>query len=339
MSPTKKEPPPLVYVVVLNYRGWEDTIECLESVFRSGYPNYRVVVIDNNSPNDSVAEIRKWAEGQRLAATLAPGSTPLPKPVPYAFFRGAALSPAAIRNAPEPLLIIQSEHNHGFAAGNNLFIRHVVDQDAYVWLLNPDMVAGQGALAALVLAAQLYPRATVLGSVVRNYFNPSELLEFGGSTVNVVTGTARPVRSPAEADKIDYISGGSFFTHLDNFREYGLLPEEYFLYWEETDWCHHVKESGVQFRVSESAVCYDKGGTSVGRGFLAEYYYSLNALRFLRKYNPKYIPTVLFFNLFRITKRLTQWRPARAKAIVKASFDFVTGNYASAPPKREEGRL
>jgi hypothetical protein len=46
---------------------------------------------------------------------------------------------------------------------------------------------------------------------------------------------------------------------------------------------------------------------------------------------------VLFFNLFRITKRLTQWRPARAKAIVKASFDFVTGNYASAPPEREGG--
>jgi GT2 family glycosyltransferase len=145
------------------------------------------------------------------------------------------------------------------------------------------------------------------------------------------------VRSRADADKIDYISGGSFFTHLGNFRQYGLLPEEYFLYWEETDWCHHVKESGVQFQVCESAVCYDKGGTSVGSGFLAEYYYSLNALRFLRKYNPKFIPTVLFFNLFRVTKRLAQRRPGRARASVKASFDFLTGNYASALPKREAG--
>lgn len=339
MSPTKKEPYPCVYVVILNYRGWEDTIECLESVFRSDYANYRVVVIDNHSPNDSVAQIRQWAEGQRLPTHLPQGSVPIPKPVPYVFFHGSDLTSGAICNAPGRLLIIESENNHGFAAGNNLFIRYVVDQDAYVWLLNPDMVADRGALPALVQAARLYPRATVVGSVVRNYFKPLELLEFGGSTINVVTGTARPVRSRADADKIDYISGGSFFTHLDNFRQYGLLPEEYFLYWEETDWCHQVKESGVQFQVCEPAVCYDKGGTSVGRGFLAEYYYSLNALRFLRKYNPKFIPTVLFFNLFRITKRLTQWQPGRARAIVKASFDFVTGNYTSALPKPEEGHL
>jgi hypothetical protein len=51
-------------------------------------------------------------------------------------------------------------------------------------------------------------------------------------------------------------------------------------------------------------VCYDKIGTSIGRGFLAEYYYSLNALRFMKQYAPGYVPGVLFFNVFRMGKRL-----------------------------------
>ncbi len=322
---------PKVYVVILNYRGWEDTIECLESIFRADYSNFQVVVIDNHSPNDSVARIRQWAEGKGTVALSENASpefqylvdAPIAKPIPYQFFYGQELTPSIIRQTHSPLILVQSEHNGGFAAGNNLFIKHILEEDAYVWLLNPDMVADHQAMSALVAAAQASPAATVIGSVVKSYANPAQVLEFGGCKLNLMTGTASSVLSREEVTRIDYISGGSFFTHLRNFKLYGLLPEEYFLYWEETDWCYRAKKAGVGFTVCESAVCYDKGGTSVGRGFLAEYYYSLNALRFLNKYNPKYIPTVLFFNIFRIGKRLMQGRMNRVDAIIKASTHFV----------------
>ena len=53
-----------VYIILLNYNGWADTIECLESVLRNDYPNYQVIVVDNNSPNNSMNYIKKWVEGK-----------------------------------------------------------------------------------------------------------------------------------------------------------------------------------------------------------------------------------------------------------------------------------
>src|SRR4028118_1766497 len=55
---------PKVYILILNYNGWEDAIECLESVFRLNYTNFQVILVDNNSPNDSVSYIKKWAAGE-----------------------------------------------------------------------------------------------------------------------------------------------------------------------------------------------------------------------------------------------------------------------------------
>ena len=68
-----------VAVVVLNWNGWRDTVECLESVLRSDYPNYRVVVCDNGSTDDSVANIRAWADGNRQVEMDGPPWTSLPK--------------------------------------------------------------------------------------------------------------------------------------------------------------------------------------------------------------------------------------------------------------------
>jgi len=48
-----------VYIILLNYNGWTDTIECLESVLRNDYPNYQVIVVDNNSPNNSIEYLIK----------------------------------------------------------------------------------------------------------------------------------------------------------------------------------------------------------------------------------------------------------------------------------------
>jgi GT2 family glycosyltransferase len=60
----KKKSNPKIYIIILNYNGWADTIECLESVLRNDYPNYQVIVVDNNSPNNSMEYIKTWAEAR-----------------------------------------------------------------------------------------------------------------------------------------------------------------------------------------------------------------------------------------------------------------------------------
>ena len=63
---------PRVAIIILNYNGWKDTIECLESVFRITYPNYQVIVIDNGSTDGSMEKIKAWAEGKQEVLTPKP---------------------------------------------------------------------------------------------------------------------------------------------------------------------------------------------------------------------------------------------------------------------------
>ncbi|MDR9769533.1 glycosyltransferase [Acetomicrobium sp.] len=57
---------PIVYIILLNWNGWQDTIECLESLEKATYPNFNVVIIDNASANDSVARIRASIKERRI---------------------------------------------------------------------------------------------------------------------------------------------------------------------------------------------------------------------------------------------------------------------------------
>ena len=54
---------PRVSIIILNWNGWMNTIECLESIYQITYPNYDVIVVDNGSENDSVEKIKEYAEG------------------------------------------------------------------------------------------------------------------------------------------------------------------------------------------------------------------------------------------------------------------------------------
>jgi len=75
-------------VIVLNWNGWKDTIECLESLFRLDCPDFRVVVCDNASADGSMEKIKKWARGDLLAESANPQLSyllahPFTKPIPH----------------------------------------------------------------------------------------------------------------------------------------------------------------------------------------------------------------------------------------------------------------
>ena len=55
---------PLVSIIILNWNGWSDTVECLESIYHLNYSNYQVIVVDNNSTDDSIQKINDYAMGK-----------------------------------------------------------------------------------------------------------------------------------------------------------------------------------------------------------------------------------------------------------------------------------
>ena len=55
---------PKVTIIIINWNGWEDTVECLESLYNISYPNYNVVIVDNDSQDNSLARIKAYARGE-----------------------------------------------------------------------------------------------------------------------------------------------------------------------------------------------------------------------------------------------------------------------------------
>lgn len=310
---------PLVYILILNFRNWQDTLECLESVFQLEYPNFQVIVIDNDSGNGSLERLiehtrpSQWAAAGQLTAGT-PG---------YQYFHSRDLGVTVHADSFSRLVFIQNQENTGFAGGNNIALKLLTGEDAYIWLLNPDMTVQKDTLTQLVRFAAEQPARSIIGAVIKYHEQPGKVHFYGGCRIRFHSATIMPVTTADEVGRLDYISGGSLFTKAASFREIGLLPEEYFLYWEETDWCYRARQVGYQLAVCPTAICFDKVGTSIGRGFTAEYYYTRNGLMFVSRYKAGKIPFVVFFSLFRLMKRTLSGRWDRARGIRKGILAYL----------------
>jgi len=314
-----------VYVIILNYKKWKDAAECLETLFRSHYDNFSVIVIDNDSQNGSLEHLAHWAENNTLFSTRVShfSKDTIKKPVFYKWCTAAELTDGAIPANLPRLVLVQNKENRGFAGGLNPVLKYLLKEDAYIWLLNPDMVVEETTLPGLAEFAAAKPSQSIIGSVIKYYAMPGKVYLYGGGKINFNSGTIRMVTNKKELEGMDYVSGGSLFTHANNFERLGLLPEDYFLYWEETDWCYQAKTNGYQLALCETAVCYDKLSTSIGKSFMADYYYTRNGLHFLLKYKKEKIPLALFFTLVRLLKKVAVGQSARAKGVYQGMVSFL----------------
>jgi GT2 family glycosyltransferase len=287
-------------------------VDCLESVFRLKYKHFKVFVIDNDSQNDSLNHLMDWA-----------GHFPeIPSLSGNLFHNRDLMQITDIELLPS-LVFVQNEKNTGFAGGNNIILRILAGQDAFVWLLNPDIVVADNALSELVEFAQIQPYGSIIGSVIKFQNRPEKIHMYGGGRILFNSGTISLVTKSDELAKLDYISGGSLFTHANQFRDIGLLPEDYFLYWEETDWCYDARLRGFQISVCLNSICYDKVGTVIGRGYLAEYYYTRNGLLFLSKYKKEKVRMALFLCFIRLTKKIITGQWNRARGLYRGAESFM----------------
>ena len=290
---------PKVYIVILNYNGWADTIECLESVLRNNYPNYQIIVVDNNSPNSSMEYIKAWAEGKldvwiKIDHPLRHLSfPPVKKPIPYVFYvrkeaeegGDSDLENKLMEKIPSeitiryPLVLIQTGKNLGFAGGNNVAIRYALAKDdfEYIWLLNNDTVIEKNALFKLVQKFEKYKKSEkkigIVGSKLLYYDNPNIIQGVGGIynkwfATSKHLGVFEKDEGQYDTDeilsKIDYIIGASMLVDKNFIKEVGLMCEDYFLYFEELDWVLRGKEMGYQLGYCWESRVYHREGSSIG---------------------------------------------------------------------------
>lgn len=337
---------PKVYIVILNWNGWRDTVECLESVFRLEHSNYQVVVCDNDSHDDSLAHVRSWAEGEApvkidVKHPLQRLSFPnVQKPIHWTEMSRADAEAPRPLPLQEPLILIRTGGNLGFAGGNNVGLRFVLQQgDAeYVWLLNNDTVVESDALSALVAQCNTQSqtgRPFTSGSLVYFYSDPDVVQALGGSRFNKRTGIASQtlgrfqrrndrVNHAQMAQSLDYITGCTWLLPIAFLQEVGLMEESYFLYYEEIDW---TMRAGHRYGITyaPASVVYHKEGSSIGSktihrapSLLAEYYMTRSKVRFMRRFFPWKLPVVYVFSLAQAINRMKQGFPQNGWTIVRA---------------------
>lgn len=301
---------PRVLVITVHYRSFEDCRECVQSIRNSTYRNWMHLILDNGSADDSVKKLSSWFSDQNLRVS-----------------ESSILSHGIPDFEPGESMLLLHHENRGFAVGNNEILRRLSkEEDSFIWLLNPDVRVKENCMEVLTEEMHQNPRQ-LLGCSIFSWKNPSQFLHSGGFRINWLSGSVSPLKKPDSLP--DYIYGASMMAPAAAFRDAGLFPEDYFLYWEESHWCRLAAECGYKLRLLPGAIVYDKVGSSTGRGFLAYYYYTRNGLRFFREFRPGSVPLVIMLNFARVLVKILSLKTSAAKGIWKGTLDFISGMTAS----------
>jgi len=257
----KKQPE--VCIIVVNWDGQADTIECLQSLKKINYVNYRVVVVDNNSSGNDV-EVLKDRFGDYIH-------------------------------------VIQNNKNFGFAGGNNIGISHALTNDCpdYFVILNNDTIIDPAFINEMVGVAETSENIGIVGPKTYFYSEPNRLQAVWG-TLNFTR--AEPSQHPPilagkwrrremdvgqydEIRSVDYVGGSCFMIKNNVVARIGMLDESFSSYWEETDYFYRAKKAGFQIIYVPSARVWHKGGRSAGKvPGKVRYYMTRNRFWFMKKH-------------------------------------------------------
>jgi len=188
---------PRVSIVILNWNGWKDTIECLESLYRITYPNYDVIVVDNGSKDESIQKIKEYAAGKIQVNSKFFEYNPYNKPI-NVFVISEDDVRAGKFNKPlyekidvdRRMILIRNKDNYGFAGGNNVGIKFalsVLNSD-YILLLNNDTVVDRRFLDKLVEAAESDEKIGIVGPKIYyyEYNGRTDVIWFAGGKLNLL---------------------------------------------------------------------------------------------------------------------------------------------------------
>lgn len=287
---------PKVWIIILNYNGADDTLQCIESLYKLDYDNFYVIVLDNHSKDNSEDIIKAYQSAH-----------------------------------PEyPFVFKQTGKNGGYAAGNNIGIRYALQfpDTAYVWILNNDTLVTSDSLKLMINKVEADPTIGICGSKLIYSWDKSRVQAYGGA-YNPVTGISYHILDPKHLDKLYYVVGASALVSREFLEKIGLMCEDYFLYYEETDWAARAKGK-FKMACAENAVIYHKEGASIGvnhnknkkKSSDLSFYYSIrNRLLFTRKFYPFYYPLTWTRMIYTFFHNLVQGEFKRCWMILNLMFN------------------
>jgi GT2 family glycosyltransferase len=302
---------PKVSIIILNWNGWKDTIECLESLYQITYPNYDVIVVDNGSEDESIEKIKEYAEGKIKVESKFFEYDPSNKPIKIIKYTrekaeagGGKEKEIADLSSNKKLIIIKNEKNYGFAKGANIGMRYgLATGTEGMLLLNNDMVVDKEFLSELVKIADNNSRIGVATPKVY-YYSEQDRIQFCAARIDLWTGrmfvegiNKLDVGQHEQVKEVDYGHGGCSLIRREVLETVGLLDAGYFLYWEDMDYWFRARSKGYKIIYTPGARVWHKGGATSLKTGLHPYYSTKGRFRFIAKHAAS-VQLVSFFFLF-----------------------------------------
>ena len=246
---------PLISIITVNYNGLNLTVELLNSIRQLSYKNVEIFVVDNAS-----------------------------RETPQYFLA---------EQYPE-VKFIRSEVNLGFAGGNNLAAKQA--KGDFIFYINNDAEITEGCLEKLVALFEKRPKLGIVSPLIC-YFKESkgasnDLIQYAGMTqMNALTARnatigekTRDFGQFADAAPTAYAHGAAMMISRKASEKVGLMFEDFFLYYEELDWCERIRKAGFEIYVEPRARIYHKESATVGAdSTLKTYYINRNRVYFMRR--------------------------------------------------------
>ncbi len=331
---------PSVGICVLNWNGWRDTLECLESLRKQDYPNRLVILVDNHSQNESAEKISSWAKANMGGGAFNDYTGEGARTGGDEFDEGIL---NAVKS-PDRLVLIRNEENTGFTGGCNTAIEYALKRSEppeYIFLLNNDATLEADCLTRLMEVAK-ESGAAIVGAVLLDESGREVIFNGRISMLRQFFAPIVDWHLPPPATDKDYwptdcTHGGAMLVSSDALRAIAKAKGEYlraglFMYHEGAEFHHHAARLGFHAVVAKRAVVRHKNARSSGgaENPLAYYYSERNRILVANVVLP--FGWKLLFHLVnlplisaRILKNVVRRRRAAARAILEGFGDAYRG--------------
>ena len=246
---------PLVYIITLNWNGYDDTVEFLESLSHITYKNYQVVVVDNGSVDNQAEKIKK---------------------------------------AHPSIHLIKNAKNRGYVVGNNQGIDFALAHQAdYLLLINNDTVVSPDFLQNLVAVSESSLKAGIISPKIL-YYQSDTIWSLGGkmsqfSGIPIMIGKGENTQKYSDDVFPDFATGCAVLIKAEVLKTVGTYDSLYFAYYEDVDLSARIKKAGYQIQTTPNSIIWHKKSATAGFSGsnkispLQSYFRSRNSIIYCKK--------------------------------------------------------
>jgi GT2 family glycosyltransferase len=288
-----------VAIILVNYNGALDTLECIESINRMSYKDFHIIVVDNSSTDDSLKILTQKKEE-------------------FAFE------------------LIDLPENLGFSAGNNSGIQKAIEIGVqYILLLNNDTIVDPDFLSNLMREAECNVDTSVVTGTIYYASNRNKLWYAAGefnphlAKVTQIDRKCKNGKLPKKSIDVTFASGCCLCVPVSIIKRIGLLDESYFMYEEDVDYCHRLIQNNFKIRYVPDAILYHKVSSSTTKtkkiSAITQYYMVRNKFVFINRYYNglnsiiPYLHSLLMYSYYCIRYGM------KPRYVAWAIFDFLRG--------------